>query len=463
MSLRRLLSASLGVISPMVTSAATDCFDPANYDSSDVITRDIAIIGGGSSGTYSAINLRELGQSVVVVEREDVLGGHTNTYTDPSTGLTVDFGVQDYLNSSVTLEYFAHFNISLVSPSASSTYLPVDFTTGDILSTFAGSTDLTEWAAQIAKYPWLDQTWEVPQPVDEDLLLPFGDFITKYNLSDVAYDLYLSSQGLSDPLQHSTVDVMKMVDPAYLDEVSGAALATENLDNSELYVKALAELGADALLSSTVTSAQRAADGAGISLVISTPSGSKLVQASKLLITIPPVLENMEPFELDTKESDIFSQFDYMGYYTLIFNNTGLPSGFTWINANSSTATYNIPETPADTQIIGSRVSDLFYAWYRSPADVAQTKVESDTIETVQKLQATYNLAVTTPTILEFRSHTPYKLTVSPDAISNGFYDDLYSLQGYRNTWYTGAAFISHNCGVIWNFTQALLPEIVAA
>lgn len=461
-----LLSLGLGR-SISALAAATNissCFDPSNYATVDVLYCDIAVIGGGSSGTYAAINLRELGQRVIVVEKENVLGGHTNTYTDAATGLTVDYGVQAYLDSPVTRDWFAHFDVGLEAYAVSdSSYLPVDFTTGQVVTTFSGATDLGPWAEQLAKYPWLDYTSEVPRPIAEDLLLTFGDFVTKYNLSTSAYDIYLSAQGLSDPLAHTTFDVLKMVDPAFLAELEGASLQTVNQDNSELYVKALAELGSDALLSSTVAAALRP-DSGNVSLVVNTPTGTRLVVASKLLVTIPPILENMSPFGLSTTESKIFSQFAYMGYYTILLNNTGLPTGYTWINANASVATYNIPELPALTQIFATRVPGLFFAWYRSPGDLTQEEVEADTIATIQTLQVAEGITATTvPDVVEFRSHTPYKLTVPAESLAGGFYSDLYALQGLRSTWYTGAAFISHNSGVLWNFTSALLPEIVAA
>ena len=43
------------------------------------VEADVVIIGGGSSGTYAAVRLHDLGKSVIVVEQDDVLGGHTNT------------------------------------------------------------------------------------------------------------------------------------------------------------------------------------------------------------------------------------------------------------------------------------------------------------------------------------------------------------------------------------------------
>ena len=49
------------------------------------IKKDVAIIGGGGSGAYSAVRLREdFGVSIVLVEKEDILVCHF--YLPPSTG-----------------------------------------------------------------------------------------------------------------------------------------------------------------------------------------------------------------------------------------------------------------------------------------------------------------------------------------------------------------------------------------
>ena len=64
--------------------------DASAVRADSIITRDVAVIGGGATGTYAAIRLRDLGRSVVVVETADRLGGHTHTYTDPGTGGKAD-------------------------------------------------------------------------------------------------------------------------------------------------------------------------------------------------------------------------------------------------------------------------------------------------------------------------------------------------------------------------------------
>ncbi|KAJ5097702.1 amine oxidase flavin-containing superfamily [Penicillium angulare] len=61
-------------------SRALSRIDVEKFDASDIITRDVAIIGGGSSGVYAATRLKQMGQSVVVLEQQSYLGGHTETY-----------------------------------------------------------------------------------------------------------------------------------------------------------------------------------------------------------------------------------------------------------------------------------------------------------------------------------------------------------------------------------------------
>src|SRR6201995_2744232 len=65
----------------------------------DIITCDVCIIGGGATGTYAAVRLREdFKKSVLVVERDNQLGGNVNTYFVPDSNIPIDFGVQAYNN-----------------------------------------------------------------------------------------------------------------------------------------------------------------------------------------------------------------------------------------------------------------------------------------------------------------------------------------------------------------------------
>jgi phytoene dehydrogenase-like protein len=77
------------------------------------VTADVVVIGGGSAETYTAIRLQQLGKSVFVIEKEDVLGGHTNTFHVPGTNTTFDYGVIQFSNISVVNDYFADLGVAL--------------------------------------------------------------------------------------------------------------------------------------------------------------------------------------------------------------------------------------------------------------------------------------------------------------------------------------------------------------
>jgi 2-polyprenyl-6-methoxyphenol hydroxylase-like FAD-dependent oxidoreductase len=72
------MSASLALISLVGLSivtlraeAATVVVNGVSYHVDTVIARDDGIIGGGSTGTYTAIRLSGLGRTVAVIEQED--------------------------------------------------------------------------------------------------------------------------------------------------------------------------------------------------------------------------------------------------------------------------------------------------------------------------------------------------------------------------------------------------------
>lgn len=145
-------------------------------DDPDVIARDVAIIGGGASGTYAAVRLKQLGQSVVLIEQEDWLGGHTNTYDD--NGTPIDYGVWVYSNTTEARDFFAYLNISTTvqslsrDPNRSQRY---DFRTGESVPPPSGNVTeaMVRYVLLLLQYPYLENGWDLPDPVPEDLLLSF--------------------------------------------------------------------------------------------------------------------------------------------------------------------------------------------------------------------------------------------------------------------------------------------------
>jgi heterodisulfide reductase subunit A-like polyferredoxin len=75
-----------------IFARATANWDEVDVAPQDVIHKDVVIIGGGASGTYAAVRLREdFNKSIVVVEREDHLVTRSRETLLPFL-LTVDIG-----------------------------------------------------------------------------------------------------------------------------------------------------------------------------------------------------------------------------------------------------------------------------------------------------------------------------------------------------------------------------------
>ena len=172
----------------------------------------------------------------------------------------------------------------------------------------------------------------------------------------------------------------------------------------------------------------------------------------------------------------------------MLISSTGLPDDTQLANANASQITYNIPQLPAAYQVTSTRVSGLFYVWYGNPVPVTEKQVKADVSEMIKRLRSTAwaasNVVEKEPLFVEFRCHKPFKLSVGAEEIESGFYDRLegceypllsflslgylfpkyvltcVTVKGHQNTWWTGAAFLSHDSSVLWNFTSALLPKL---
>jgi hypothetical protein len=172
-----------------------------------VLNTDVAIIGGGASGTYAAVRLREdFNTSIVLVEPRDHLGGHTSTYFVPETNTTFDYGVQSYLPYGPALDFFARFGIQPQAfTSKRLTALNVDVETGEQLPGYvAPSANATNeafqrWLMIVSKYEALLEPgyWNFPKPseIPADFLVPFEEF-AKANQLEAAVPRILTVSGV---------------------------------------------------------------------------------------------------------------------------------------------------------------------------------------------------------------------------------------------------------------------------
>ena len=469
-----LLSVTVGVTAdePVGDNAAKVALDtlPANA----IISRDVCIIGGGSSGTYTAIRMGDEGKSVAVVERQDRLGGHTETYTDPVTGQTIDIGVVVFHDTDLVRNYFGRFNIALTQttvfapPGTTTQY--ADFRSGmSINYTQPDPTSAIEsYFGQLQQYPYLDDGFALPSPVPSDLLLSFGDFVEKYNLGNIVHLISSIGEGIGDILQHPTLYVAKLVGISTLEDAQTGYLRTANFDNSELYESAGAALGENVFLESNVTAVYRPSNGTDepTLVLIQTPSGPKLIQSKKLVIAVPQQLNNLGVFDLDDTEASLFSKFQNSAYYTTLVTNTGLPENVSFSNIGLDTP-YNLPVLPAAYTVSATAVPGIYDVFYGSQTDLTDEEVQTDIRATVARIREAQLGNSTTGSssdeleFLIFKAHIPFVLYVPSSEIASGFYSKVNDLQGYRNTFYNGAAFQTQDSSLLWQFTEILLPKIV--
>lgn len=449
------------------------------FKKTDVIEKDVAVIGGGSAGTYSAIRLKDKGKSVIVVEKKDRIGGHTETYIDPITNKPVDFGVVLFHNITVVTEYFKRFDIPLIIRGSDGVVNAEqqrwDCRIGKKLNISSPTQEETgaafaKYAQVISQWPRLDDGMFLPDPVPEDLILPFGEFAKKYGIEAVVPTMFSFNQGIGDILTVPTVEHIRVFGLSLVQQLATGFLTTAHHNTSELYSKAQNELisSGSLLLSSEVIASRRTDGKDGVQLVVKTPSGKKLIKAKKLLITIPPKIESLSHFDLSAQEEDIFGKFVNAGYYVSIIKNTGIPDNVAITNFAQDTP-YNLPEFPGIYGIQSPGVSGLHIAFYGAPRSSASnpipdSEVQTDIIATIKNLQksAPDMFEETDPEPVVYSSHTPFYLQAKPEDTKTGFYKKLYELQGLRNTYWTGATWRAQDSSDTWRYSEEeVLPQLL--
>ena len=448
----------------------------AAFSSRDILSYDFCVIGGGAAGTYAAISLRDLNKTVAVVEPQGRLGGHTLTYIDPASKATIDIGVIIFVsNEELTRNFFGRSNIPLTDISLTANVFDqagirneyVDFRTGKIVKGVAllnGTAAYRAYAAQRARYPFLDGSLgNIPRPVPADLLLSFRDWIKKYSLEDVIPQFYRYGQGFGNLLNLPAIYALKY----FPDNNFQTALTTTRHENSEPYRKAQAELGADALLNSCVVVMDRS-DPNCVKLLVQTTSGRKLVIAKKILSTIPPLLTNLHGFDLSAIEHALFQQYKYHTYYAGLLNNSGIPDTLQLQNVGEDTL-YNLPVLPGAYYISPTRIPGLHFFQAGTPESevFSSEQMQAEVIASIDRMRAAESLLSTThaktPSYVMFANHVPYSLYVPPGVIEKGFYNKLFALQGRKNTFWSGAAFVTHDSSAIWKYAETLIKDLAAA
>ena len=469
----------------------------------EVIIRDVAIIGGGSSGAYAAVRLKEdFNKTIVLVEKAarlvcstlhhttccshaDLLpqGGHVSTYDDPKTGSSFDFGVQSFNDYGPAKAFFDRLGIPVsAAPRVALTSKYVDFVSGAAVNFTPPANDarvaaLTKFLNVTAAYEqyFLPGYWNFPAPanIPEDLLLPFGQFVTKYNLQAAVNQVFqVTGMGTGDMLNSLTLYVLgafgQPMIRAFLGQ--GATFTPNVRRNLALYEAIQTRLGDDVLLNTQIVQSLRTPIGHTL-WAKSADGSSTIIIARKLLIAIEPTTANMDPFGLDSVEESVFAKFKYSSVHAGIVSHASLPANVSLVNtpAAASPANYMVlpkPNFNVRFDYLGLN-SDLFRVLLVGDQAFDKTAAQALVRANFASLvgAGTVPAATNPAAALEIRAwadHGAMHMHVDASELRSGFIQKLYALQGRRETWWTGGAFSVQFQTILWAFDDILLPKLLA-
>ncbi|RAK79379.1 amine oxidase [Aspergillus fijiensis CBS 313.89] len=435
--------------------------EPLPSSNETVIRRGFCIIGGGAAGTYAAIRLRELGQDVVIVEKTARLGGQAQTYFDPVTRNPIDYGVRAYDDSLETRRFFKHFDIPVEIDTSRKDLetLRFDFRTGASVPPYPGNTKaaIERYTAELQRYSYLSQGWNLSEQVPEPLLEPFRDFVKEHYLGPAMETVTMLSEGMHYLLDYATVYLLKIVSLSRLKGMQNGYLVPTRRNITEVYDAAQRELAEDLLLNSTVVHARRSDDKLH-RLTVESDNGERVVvEADATIMALPPKTDEMDGLDLDSLESFIIRQFQYGYVYTALIRDSGLPDGTRVLNRGLDTP-YRLPRYPCTYSILSSEVPSVHLVTYGSAEEMSEQEVRDAIVDDILRLQG---LNAAEPTFLAFATHSPYDMYVNREAIKAGFYQDVNDLQGHRNTYWIGAAWEHPDSSAIWRSVDRLLPAII--
>ncbi|KAK4126319.1 FAD/NAD(P)-binding domain-containing protein [Parathielavia appendiculata] len=474
-------------LAPTAAAVFTDC------RCKRTIVRDVAVVGGGASGAHAAVWLRDNGQSVVVVEKAAQLGGHTAYYHDAVSGKDINVGVQGWIEYKDSLDFPKRMN---VSSSRSMSFTPnvaqyIDTKTGKPVPNYKAPATADMNAAMQRYLDVLEQyenmvlpgffNFPEPENIPEDLLMPFVDFVEKYNLSAAVPQVWDSTaMGLGDTMNMPTLWVMQASGVPMVRAMLGQAASVVPASGRlyDLFESVASFLGGDVLYSSTVLSATRPESSnnprQGVSLHVRGTDGQvTCIEAKRLVIAIEPTPENMAPFNLDTTESSVLGKFRFPTVYAGILRHPSLQTLTAYTARTTDPASYNYTSFPVAPQLgrieyLGD-TKDLFHFW--------AVGTTSDTTASMQaRIQQSIDAMIASGVLLPppdggsggsgvefelFANHGHMHAYVSADELRAGFVQKLNALQGRRHTWYTGGAFSAGFSTVLWEFNKVLLPSVV--
>jgi len=414
---------------------------------------------------------------VVGIADNDVKqGGHVNTYTDPETSEAFNYGVQSYIDYKGAKAFFERFGIPL-QPNVlfSSDTLNVDPNTGKPVLNATPAPSLNSSIAALEKYydvivPWNDILlpgyWNFPpgDQIPPDLLLPFSDFVAKYNLEDMAPIIsVVSGQDINTP--NPTLFVVKNFGATVVEGfLNNTFFDPVPFNNSLLYGDAERLLGKDVVLTSTLVEVNRSDHGINL-IVEDLRTGIRtLVSAKRLLVASQPSIDNLAVLALDEQEKDVFSTWSYGTVYTAVLKTNLIPdnTSVSFVTPANSTSA----QKPYSFGITWNGAPGYFWIIFSAEKNLSESEAKEAIVAEMKTLYdggAFPPIGSSTPSseVVAISNHSSVVWGQSVEQLKAGFVRDLYALQGHKDTWYTGGLWCPDYSSNVWAFTDTVLPKLL--
>lgn len=363
--------------------------------------------------------------------------------------------------------------------SAQATVKYFDFATGDVVdfqppapqAMMAAFQQIIVGGEKYEPYIQGPGYFDFPQPEDipEELLKPFGDFITNYG-AEAALPMIFSSTGLGfgNITNEMTLFALQAFGaPMARTLLSGATFTTASGRSQDVYDAVAEHLGDSVFYSSSVVSTKRSDSGVEVTVKNHKTGETTDISAKRLVISVEPTQSNTKPFDLDENESSVLSNFEFSRVYTGIINNTNLEKGFSYHNLPPSAAPDNYLVYP-ELSFTG-RIAYLGSGQYFSVAILGDESLDAQGAK--ELFQKDFSKLIETGVLkgssddevswVDFNVHGPMHARVTEEIVRSGFFQDLYSLQGQRSTWWTGGAWATKFQTYLWDFNDVILPKVL--
>ena len=456
---------------------------------------NVVIIGGGSSGSHSAMFVMDNNLTVCVFEETEKLGGHCDTQYFNTTGFPnwIDIGVAIYKNTTWNnVHGYGNFTLDMATYiSRWTTIIPYPaFSTPSFDQDLKGDTGLTfvpapspeyvaaveEFSAQVnALYPWLE-TGEYPNTMPDELAMPFRDYLDANILNITRFTrqfmMSMTSGAMSPISEVPTLYAFEQLLPSFMLTNSQGGLLFGMLGGCQTVYDSIQDRLESTLpshrslyLNSKVTKIVRpsASSSDPILVKFKIDGLKKKVTADKLIIAIPQFLDNLDFLDLSNKEEAAFEPVKYFpGYFAVqlrMETNTTIPLV---LNRDfSNTANYFETDFPDITLTRFTGAAEPFYATFAVATDDISNHDMKEVIKASLVKQANLPNPVNM-TFVKMIRHIYWPHFDSDTLKYSKPYRALNRLQGDDDTYYVGALLTYADTTLIANHAYKIVQKLVS-